>query len=145
MRALAAQSPPAPTSGAKPDRIGACSLLTKEEVKKIVPWAPMLDQFPVEEEPIGTSGSSCNYPNVHIQVLTFTPQFFDAARKQGKLEPVAGVGDEAYFHDKAGQFAELYVKVGQRIVTVQKDVDKSSEAEKPGVIALGKALVAKLR
>ena len=110
-----------------------------------MPWAPLLDSLPIEEEPVGPSGSSCNYPNVHIQVLTFTPQFLEAARKMGTLEPVTGVGDEAYFHDNAGRFAELYVKVGQRMVTIQKDVDKTSDAEKPGVIALAKALVAKLR
>jgi|RhiMethySRZTD1v2_1073278.scaffolds.fasta_scaffold404095_3 hypothetical protein len=136
----------APSPGAKTDRINACSLLTKEEVKKIVPWAAMLDQFPVEEEPVGTSGSSCNYPNVHIQVLPYTPGFVETARKQEKFEPLPGVGDEAYFRDNRGEYAELLVRSGQRIVTVQKDIgtNRTAETEKPAVVALAKALIAKL-
>jgi hypothetical protein len=42
------------------ERIKACSLLTKDKVKKIVQWPSMLDQLPIEEDAIGTSGSACN-------------------------------------------------------------------------------------
>ncbi|RPI55603.1 MAG: hypothetical protein EHM55_07435, partial [Acidobacteria bacterium] len=56
------QQPPAAGS----PRIRACALLPKEEVKKQLPWIPVLDQMAVEEEPVGISGSSCNYPTVFI-------------------------------------------------------------------------------
>src|SRR4026209_1043410 len=76
---LAAQSrTPQQPSGAGSQKIKACSLVTKEEVKKHLPWRPHLDQFPVEEEDIGTTGSSCNYPSVFIQVMLFTQGSIDA-------------------------------------------------------------------
>lgn len=61
----------------------------------------MLDQMAPEEEPIGTSGSSCNYPSVMIQVIPFTRVTVDALRKKG-VETIAGLGDEAYFHNNGG-------------------------------------------
>ena len=139
------QKPSAPAGNA--DRISACSLLTREEVKKIVPWAPLLDQFPSQEEPIGATGSACEYPTVGIQVLSYSKSFVDAAGKQHKLEPVAGVGDEAYLRNNAGRYAELFARVGTRLLTIQKNIGpgQTFETEKPAVIQLAKALVAKLR
>ena len=107
----------------------------------------MFDQMPVEEEPIGATGSSCNCPSATIQVLTYTPRFFDEARKLGKLEPLTGIGDEAYFFADPRGYADLYAKVGNRIVTVQvtPGPGQTLEALKPGATALTKALIAKLR
>jgi hypothetical protein len=107
----------------------------------------MFDQMPVEEEPIGANGSSCNYPSVTIQVLAFTPRFFDEARKLGKLEPLTGIGDEAYFFADPRGYADLYAKTGNRIVTVQATpgAGQKLDALKPGVTALTRALIAKLR
>ena len=140
------QKAPAP-AGATSDRIRACSLLTKAEAKKLLQWPSMLDQLPIEEEPLGTTGSSCNYPNAHVQVMAFTPQFAEAMRKQGKLEPVSGVGDEAFFRENRAGYAEVYVQVGQRVVTVQKDVgpQEKMESAKATAVALASALIAKLR
>ena len=144
---LAVQKPPAASSAAKSDRISACSLLTRDEVKKLVPWAPMLDQFPSREEPIGATGSACSHPSVHIQVMSFSRQTIDAAKKRGKLEPAAGVGDEAYLYENPSGYLELYAKVGTHLVTVQKSVRAGEKVEsvRPGVIALARALAAKLR
>src|SRR5689334_7138345 len=83
---------------AQSQRIQACSLLPKEEVKKHLPWKPIFDARAPEEEPIGAAGSSCNYPSVDIQVLPFSQGFLDSARKQtGGVETIGGIGDEAYF------------------------------------------------
>jgi hypothetical protein len=133
--------------GGQPARLAACKLLSREEVKKILPWPAMFEQMPIEEEPIGATGSSCNYPSVTIQVLAYTPRFFDEARKLGKLEPLTGVGDEAYFFADPRGYADLYSKVGSRIVTVQATPGPGQklEALKPGVTTLTKALIAKLR
>lgn len=135
-----------PQSAAPLPRIGACSLLSKEEVKKHLPWQPMLDNLPVEEDEIGPSGSACNYPSVHVQVLANPQSMIDSARKRGGLEPIGGVGDEAYFHNNKNRFAELFVRVGKRILTLQASIPMDSKAEslKPGMLSLAKALASKL-
>jgi hypothetical protein len=69
----------------------------------------------------------------------------DVAREKGGLETIGGVGDEAYFHNNADRYAELYVRAGQHLLTLQANVDGNMEAVKPGVVNLAKALVAKLR
>jgi hypothetical protein len=125
--------------------IHACSLLTKEEVKRHLPWVPALDQFPVEEEPIGNSGSSCNYPSATIQVMPFSPSTIDAARKKGGLETLKDIGDEAYFYNNPAGYAEIYAKTGKYLVTVQANARNKVDAVKPGAMNLAKALVAKVR
>ncbi len=125
--------------------IRACSLVPKEEVKRYLPWAPALDQFPVEEEPVGSSGSSCNYPSGTIQVMPFSQSMIDAARKKGGLETLEGIGDEAYFYNNPNGYAEVYVKTGKYLVTVQANARNKVDAVKPGAMDLAKALVSKVR
>ena len=78
--------------------------------------------------------------------MPFLQSTFDAARKRGRLESVPGVGDEAYLYDNPAGYAELYVKVGSRLLTLQRSVGMGQTVTdvRPGVIALAKALVAKL-
>ena len=66
---LAAHAETRQASAAAAPRIKACSLVPKEEVKKHLPWNAVVDRMEPEEEAIGASGSSCNYPSVFIQVL----------------------------------------------------------------------------
>jgi len=145
--ALAAHGRQAASPGAKTDRLSACSLLTRAEVKKLMPWPSHVDQIPDQEDPIGTTGSSCAYPSVHVQVMPFSQRMIDTARKSGKLEAVSGVGDEAHFHDNRNRYAELYVKTDKHLLTLQANVPtgQTSESVKPAVIALAKAFVEKLR
>jgi hypothetical protein len=42
----------------------------------------------VEEEPVGISGSSYNYPSVFIQVLPFSQRTINLAREKGGLETI---------------------------------------------------------
>lgn len=126
-------------------RIRACSLLPKEEVKKHLPWNSVLDQMQIEEESIGASGSACNYPSVYIQVLPFSQGMVDSLHAKGGLEAVDGVGDEAYFHNNADRYAEVFVKVGEHMLTLQANVDGDIESVKPNVLNLANALVAELR
>lgn len=144
LTSLGAQAGQKPAAGT-PARIAVCPLVTKAEVKKHLPWNPVMDQFPLEEEPIGASGSSCNYPTVLVQVLPYTQSMVDAMHKQGKLEAISGIGDEAYFHNNKNMFAELYAKVGNRLLTLQSSSSGKVEAVKPGVLSLAKVFVAKLR
>lgn len=136
-------------AGQKYQVVKVCSLLTLAEVKKLAPWQPLLDQFAKgEEEPIGTSGSSCNYPTVFIQVMAFQRSFIDNLKKTGVvLETVPGVGDEAYVRNNRDRYAELVAKVGPHSLTVQLSIerDKTFESSKPSLIAIGQAYVAKLR
>ena len=136
-------------SGAKYQVVKVCSLLSLEEVKKLAPWEPHLDQFAKgEEEPIGSAGSSCNYPTVFIQVMAFHQSFIDGVRKTGiPLEAVSGVGDEAYVRNNRGNYAELVAKVGPHSLTVQLSIErnKTFESTKPSLVAIGKAYAAKLR
>jgi hypothetical protein len=123
-----------------------CSLLTVAEVKKLAPWAPMFDQMKIEEEGFG-GGSSCNYPTATVQVMQFRQGTIDAMGKDGKLEPVAGLGDAAWLHNNRDLFAELAVKVGPHLLTVQTSIDqgKTFETSKPQLLGLGRAFAAKLR
>ena len=127
--------------------IKVCGLLPPAEVKKLVGGNQVFDMIPPKEEALGTYGSSCNYPGIHIQVMPFLSSTIDAARKRGKLETVAGVGDEAYFYENPAGYAELYVKVGSHLLTLQRRVGTGSTVAdvRPGVLALANALVAKLR
>jgi len=77
---------------ARSARIKAFSLVPKEEVKKHLPWIPALDRMPIEEEPVGTSGSSCNYSTVFIQVLPFSQARIDLMRKKSGIETAVPLG-----------------------------------------------------
>ena len=125
--------------------IPACSLMSKEEVKQHLPWPAMLDQFPAEEEAMGNYGSACEYPSVRVQVIPFAQGTIDELKKRPGIEAIRGVGDEAYLHNNRNRYAELYVKVGTRALTLQASIKESIDDVKPGVVEMAKALVAKLR
>ena len=136
---IAAQSP---TAGIK-----VCGLLPRADVKRLINGNQVFDMLPPEEEPLGTYGSSCNYPGVMIQLMPFQQGTIDTMRKRGRLEPVSGVGDEAWLYDNPAGYAELYVRIDKRFLTLQRDIDRGQTlaSVRPGVIALANALVAKLR
>jgi hypothetical protein len=126
--------------------VKACSLMSAAEVKKLAPWPSQLDQFPPEEEAIGTRGSSCNYPTAFIQVMAFSQGFLDAAIKSGATESVNGVGDLAYIRNNRDRYAELVARVGPHILTVQLNMGQNEafEAAKPRLIAVAQAFAARL-
>lgn len=124
--------------------VRACALLPREEVRRHVPWNAILDQMAHEEEPVGTAGSSCNYPSVHIQVLPYSARTMELVRQKPGAEAVGGLGQSAYAVNNAGDYAEVYVQAGRYLLTVQASVEGGFEATKPRAIALARALVAKL-
>jgi hypothetical protein len=132
-------------------KVGACSLLTVDEVKKFAHWAPHLDQLKPQEESLA-NGSACNYPTVYIQVMSMTPDRWKGwvnGLKNPTLEPVPNVGDEAYIRDNNRLFTEFCARAGTNVLTVQYSLNdvkgETTQAVKPRIIELGKALVAKLR
>jgi hypothetical protein len=126
-------------------KVAACSLLSRDEVKQYLPWIPALDRMAEEEEPIGINGSSCNYPSATIQVMSFSRKTMDNVKAMPNTQAVSGVGDEAYLRNRDNEYAELFVKIGERFLTVQANLNNNFDALKPGTLGLGRALVAKLR
>jgi hypothetical protein len=138
--AIATQAAPAP---------GACSLFTKDEAKNFSDAAKFFDLIPPQEDKVG-NGSSCSYADFIIQVDPFPFATIDAERKKPgeRFEAVPGVGDLAYAHENTRiGAAELYFRVGQRVATVQLDIPmgQTYATTKPRLIALSRALAAKLR
>jgi hypothetical protein len=138
--AIATQAAPAP---------GACSLFTKEEARSFSDGSKFFDLIPPEEDRFG-NGSACSYSDFIIQVDPFPFATIDAERKKPgeRFEAVPGVGDVAYAHENTRiGAAELYFRVGQRVATVQMDIPigQTYATTKPRLIALSRALAAKLR
>ena len=73
-----------------------------------------------------------------------TSSLLEAVRGQDDTEAVSGVGDEAYFHNNSDRYAELYVKVGERVLTLQASGEGTIESLKPNVLGLAKALIDKM-
>ena len=138
---LLAQKPSAPGA-----HLNACSILPREEVKKIFPWdvAAIIDK---DDEVKFPGRSACIYPSVHLSVGPHSAFKIDAVRKDGPLIPVAGVGDEAFIQQKGKNWVELYVRVGDRLLHIEKDILASDtlESVKPSMIALARAVIGKLR
>ncbi|HKU17463.1 MAG TPA: hypothetical protein VJQ52_23925 [Steroidobacteraceae bacterium] len=140
-QATAANDPP----------LHACSVLTRAEVRKFVPWSDQIEGiFPQAEEDQFPNGSGCEYPSVRVQVMSTSPEQWKRwveTSKNPTVERIAGVGEEAYIRDNQGRFAELYAKSGSRLVSLQKNLNngETTQASKPQLIALAKAVLAKLR
>jgi hypothetical protein len=126
-------------------RIAACSLLPKAEVRTHLPWHDIVNNMPPEEEPAGAAGSSCNYPSVFIQIFPVGRLVRGVPSTEPGWQPVAGIGDEAWFRPNRTNYAELYVKTAKYTLTVQANADGNVEKVKPGTLSLAKALLAKLR
>ncbi len=77
--------------------------------------------------------------------MQFNQGSIDALRKEGPLETISAVGDEAYFLNKKNRYAELMVRVGSRMLTLQADGEDKMDNVKPKVIELAKVYVATLR
>lgn len=144
--AAAAQSTAKPAS-VKP-AIRACSLLTRDLVAKYDTLNPKVrDVFKPEEEAIGTHGSSCNDGGILLQVDPFV-RHDDLRKSPGKdWQPIAGLGDLAFFRDNGGRWGELMVWTGSRHFTLQISVPDGATAAsvKPNATGLATALIAKLR
>lgn len=144
----ASQRGAAPAPAGKPGTIRACSILPAAEVKRLINGGRLFDMFKPEEEPAG-SGSSCAYAGVHVQIDPFPFSTVENLQKKTPADwkAVSGVGDAAYIHNNANQYAELYARAGQHVVTVQLDIDPPHETmakAQPVAMALASALIAKL-
>jgi len=80
-----------------------------------------------------------------LQIDPFPVASFE--RLFGKWTPVPDVGDKAYFRDNQGEWAELGVVAGARMITIQMDVPKGKTAAgiQSNTVSLAKAVLAKLK
>jgi hypothetical protein len=126
----------------------ACSLLTKELAMKVSGAAnKAVFNLPPDEEPVGKSGSACEYADIRLQIDPFAWSVLEASAKKDKTwAPVSGVGDGAYFQP-GRNFAGLMGHVGAHTFTIQMGVPFQSTAEtvKPNVLALAQAIIPKLK
>jgi hypothetical protein len=139
-----------PDPAAGQTAIKACSLLSKELVAKY--WPGDKRAFEVlrpEEEPLGATGSSCDYGTIGLQVDPFTPQQVDQIAKEKSTEwsAVPGLGDSAYFRNNRNRFAELLVRTGAHTFTIQMGVPmgKTADAIKPDTIAVAREILPRLQ
>ena len=130
---------------------GACSLLSRDEVKPFAGGSPVFDLLPPEEEPSGR-GSACNYGGgvIYMQLDPFAFSTLDAERSKAgaNFEAIPGVGDAAYARENTrSDDAVIYFRVGQRVVTIQMNIapGQTYATVKPRMVGLAQALAAKLR
>lgn len=134
--------------------IHACALLTKDDIKKLTGRTDR-QLASRDEDSLPGGGSSCTYSSTPLLEIGLSPgasqKTFSAARQhliqQGeKVQPVSGVGDEAYF-ESTQNYGRVYVRVGQRRLWVSMEVvpPVSAESVQPTVLALAKAAAEKLR
>ena len=124
-----------------------CSLVSLAEMKKLAPWPPSVDASAKAEEMALPQRSLCVYPTAQVQIEPYRVQIIDSAKKTARLDPVPGVGDEAYIRNNQNLFAVIYAKVGPHLLTVEMDIapGKTFETAKPTVIEIAKAFATKLR
>src|SRR5687768_11760579 len=150
-------SRPSQASG-KPQRLTACTLLTKAEIKQLAGKAlsPIFDNLKPNEETVG-AGGECFHAGVTVQFDVHPVSGFDATRqnyeKSGrtKFQPAPGIADDAYFYEqdagKTSHVVGIFAKTGQHVLTISMDVNPPTTVDtlRPIVTALTKAAVAKLK
>ena len=143
-RSAASQSREAATG----KRLSACTLLSRDLVEKFDTGnKQVVKQIKPSEAPLGANGSSCDDGNIGFQINPFARP--DELRKSpGKdWQRQTGVGDAAFFRNKADTYAELIVWTGPHHFTIQLGVPTGGTVEsiRPKTIELAHAIIAKLR
>ncbi|MCC7010222.1 MAG: hypothetical protein IT184_15550 [Acidobacteria bacterium] len=128
----------------------ACSLLTSQLVTQVTAYdkkaLDLVMRVPPNGSALGANGSECTYGGITLQVDPFTAAYFEKQRNKTWV-PVPGVGEAAYFRDNRGEWAELYVRAGTHVMTIQMDVPmgRTAASIQPNVINLAKTLLPQLK
>jgi hypothetical protein len=131
--------------------IRACSVLTEDLLRNVTPDDQQRFEFglkmPAHEEPVGASGSMCEYGGVLLQIDPFASPARVEEILAAEWTKVSGLGDVAYFRDNVGEWGELYVRAAGRVFTIQMDIPNGRTAEsiRSNAIALAQAILPKLR
>ena len=141
---------PQSAAGSPGSVVRACSLLTKELVTQISPYDnqalnAVLMVPPMEDE-LGPSGSACSYGGVTLQVDPFPPAVLER-NVQKEWASMPNVADAAYFRDNGGRYAELMIRSGPRVLTIQMAVPtgRTAASIQSNTVALAKAVLTKLK
>ena len=104
----------------------------------------MLDLIPPQEEALEPSATACEYGSVRLQL--FPGRGGKRTFSAKDLQPVSGAGEGGYFRSNRDRYAELMVWTAKHSLDLQVSVPtgRSAEAIKPDVVALAKAIIAKL-
>ena len=133
--------------------VRACSLLTTDLIRKVTPYEGKALEINLvgspEENTLGAGGSDCSHGGISL-LIDPSRSNFDSFRKQKgweQAEHIAGVGDEALFHDNIGEWAELVVRSGSHLFAIRMDIPtgKTAASIKPNVVALAKAILPALK
>ena len=129
-------------------RLSACTLMSRDLVEKFdTGSAQVLKLMKPSEEPVGANGSACDDGNIGFQINPIA-RAEELRKSPGKdWQPLTGVGDTAFFRNKADTYAELMVWTGPHHFTIQLGVPPGGTVEsvKPNAIGLAHAIIAKLR
>ena len=138
-------------------RIGACSLLSGEEIKTLLGerTPAYFDLIPPSEEPLGGGGSECFISTIVIQLDAVSVARFQANMEtyasRNTYERLTGIGDEAYFYEQdpggVSHVVGVYSRVGEHVLVVSMDVtDGDTPASlRPSLVTLVRAAEQKLR
>jgi hypothetical protein len=124
--------------------VRACAVLTRDLVVRFTENPKILDLIPPQEEALGTTGTSCDYGGVRLQLFPGRGGKRTVSAKD--LQPISGAGDGGYFRSNRNRYAELMVWTSKHALDLQVSVPSGSTAEaiKPDVVALANAIIAKL-
>ena len=140
-------------------RVTACTLLTKDEIKKLLGprTSKVIDLVPPNEEILKSGGSECFVGNVTIQLDAYPVSSFDATKKRyaesgtTAFRELPGVGDAAFSYDqnpgKTSHVVGIFTRTGPHVLTISMDVNTgdSVEALREDALVLTKAAIVKLK
>ena len=141
--AAVSQNPPGDRAAGQP-AIRACGVLTRDLVAPFTENKKILDLIPPEEETLSTGGTACEYGAVRLQLF---PGRGGKRTVSGKdYQPISGAGEGGYFRSNRDRYAELIAWTGKHALDLQVTVPagRTADAIKADVIALAKAIIAKL-
>lgn len=145
--------------GSSPSRreVEACTLLSNVDASKALEVSSVSSKRLVESSPTGcvwSNDAAASDTSRRVALVTHSPTAFQIAKRPAitaiKIEPVAGIGDEAFYQLYPGDSSPfIWVRKGNtaisiRILTGVKPRPFTLEQEKSKEATLAKSAVAKL-
>ncbi|HUQ80942.1 MAG TPA: hypothetical protein VM076_07395 [Gemmatimonadaceae bacterium] len=135
--------------------LSACSILTTTEILQITKKQNRFNLRPQPSDEV-KGVSECHFLDYDFSLVgNVTKESFEATRKSQaaakgvRVDPAAGVGDDAFFWARpqgSNSVVGIIFRVGQRRLAIQDMVSADSiEIVKPTLMALAKAAAPKLK
>jgi hypothetical protein len=155
---MAVQASAALTAAAQGTTQTACSLINAEELKRLTELKDILNRGPVPSDPSETPKgvTECEFLGFSFSLTSpMTRTWFDDTRKDqvksgAKVEPISGVGDDAYYwwDPKPGSLKQVGIAFragASRLVIMDMVSSDSIEAAKPMLLKVARYTVPKVR